>query len=319
MPTQNPRADSLTPAPGDVAAVKKLLGGADPKAPPLGKSGDTLWIPVEGAELRVIHVKPARRAARPIVFVPGWGTTTESFEDYFAAVHGRAELYYVETREKSSSRIIDRRTPMSPEQSSRDVARVLESLGFAGRRDFLLAGTCWGSTLLLVGMIGGWIKAPTTLLGDPAHTLWFPKWLLRYVSPLLPLASLHLLRPILARRLLGDVQEPTMKRRAMSFVYSADFWKWKRSAEAAQDLELFGSLGDVRQEVFILNGTRDKVHDPIDYPRMAAEMPGGRFLFMPADENRREMLFGTAALEFARVRAAEGLPKSLARFERRVR
>ncbi len=110
-----------------------------------------------------------------------------------------------------------------------------------------------------------------------------------------------------------------MKRRAMSFVYGADLWKWKRSAEAARDLELYGALDSVRQEVVILNGTRDKVHDPLDYPRVAAEIPRGRFLFMPAEENRREMLFGTAAVELARVGAADGLPDTLTRYERCVR
>ncbi len=326
-------ADALHPRPDDASSVERLLAGADPAAPPLGQSGETLWVPVDGAELRVIHVRPAaggRRAGgrrggtrgaavRPIVFVPGWGTTPESFEDFFAAVHGRAELYFVETREKSSSRITDRRVSMGPEQSSRDIARVLRAIGLGGGRDYVLTATCWGATLVLLGMGGGWIEAPTALLADPMHTLWFSRFVLRWISPLVPWPTLYLLRPFMAKAMLGDIQEPTMRRRAMSFVYGADLWKWKRSAEEARELELYGNLGAVRQEVLVLNGTRDKVHDPVHYPRIASEIPRGRFLFMPAEENRREMLFGTAAMELARVRAVDGLPKSLARYERCVR
>ena len=84
-------------------------------------------------------------------------------------------------------------------------------------------------------------------------------------------------------------------------MYGADFWKWKKSAEAARDFELYGTLAAVRGEVFVLNGTADKVHDPADYPRMAAEMPRGRFLFTPTVESRRELLLGAA-----RPRVREG-------------
>jgi hypothetical protein len=203
-------------------------------------------------------------------------------------------------------------------QAARDIGRALDCLGFAGR-DFVLAAACWGATQVLQGMIDGHLRAPTVLLQDPMHRLWFPRWILRWVSPLVPLPLLHLLRPILAKAMLGDMKEPVQKARAYDFVYDADFWKWKKSAEAARDFELHGSLAGVRDEVFVLNGTADKVHDPVHYPRIAAELPRGRFLFAPTVESRRELLLGAVALEFAKVSAPDGMPASLARFERRVR
>ena len=151
------------------------------------------------------------------------------------------------------------------------------------------------------------------------HTLWFPKWLLRYVSPILPTPTLLVLRPLFVRAMLGNMQEPTQRQRAYSFVYSADRRKWKKSAEAAKDFELFGRLSAIGSEVFVLNGTGDKIHDQSNYPRIAREIPRGRFLYMATDERNRERLFGVAALEFARVTAAEGLPSALARFEKRIR
>ena len=53
------------------------------------------------------------------------------------AVHGRAELWYLETREKASSRILNRRTDMGVGQAARDISRALATLGFAGR------ASCW--------------------------------------------------------------------------------------------------------------------------------------------------------------------------------
>lgn len=314
-------AAALEPHPGDREAVDALLAEADPATPSLEAPGtaEVRWIPVEGAEIRVFHATPPRPAAvRPIVFVPGWGTDPAGWQDFVKAVWGKAELYYLETREKSSSRILDRRTDMGIGRSARDVTDAIAALGLPGR-DFVLAAACWGSAIVLKGMIDGHLSAPTVIVGDPMHTLWFPKWILRWVSPLIPAASLRLLRPVFVRSLLGDMREPTQKARATSFVYGADLWKWKKSAEAVRDFELYGSLAAVRDELYVLNGTADKIHDPVDYPRMCRELPRGRFLFMPADESRRELLFGAAALELARCAAASGLPSSLARFERPVR
>ena len=178
---------------------------------------------------------------------------------------------------------------------------------------------CWGASIVLHGLIEGSLDAPTVLVADPMHTLWFPKWILRYVSPVLPAPVLLALRPFVARSMLGDMQEPTQKLRAYAFVYGADPWKWKKAAEAAWDFELFGRLSGIGREVFVLNGTNDKIHDQRHYPRIAMEMPRGRFIYMQTNERHRERLFGVAALEFARVSAGEGLPASLARFEKPIR
>jgi hypothetical protein len=208
------------------------------------------------------------------------------YQDFYQSVRGKAEFFYIETREKGSSRIRGRRPDLSPGRGAHDIGAALDALGLSGKRDFVLTGVCWGSTLILEGLREGVIDAPTILVADPMHTLWFPKWLLRYVAPLAP-----------------------------SFLLGALRWL----IVAARDLELFGALGGVRQEVFVLNGTNDKVHDQSHYPRIAHEIPRGRFLYMPTDESNRERCIGAAALEFARVAAAQGVPRSLAEFEKKMR
>ena len=304
------------------ASAERLLAAANRIAPCFWQAGvgEQIRVPVDGAELRVLHFRTHdTEARRPVVMIPGFGATPEGFQDFYAALAGRAELYYLETREKPSSRITDRRTQMSVSQSARDVQQALSYLGLAGGRDFVLVAACWGSAIVLQGLIEGTLEAPTVLAADPMHTLWFPKWVLRWVSPCLPAPVLLALRPLVARAMLGDMQEPTQRQRAYTFAYSADPWKWKKSAEAAWDFELYGRLSRIEREVFVLNGTRDKIHDPRHYPRMAREMPRGRFVYLPADEGDRERLFGVAALEFARVSETDGLPPSLACFEKRLR
>jgi len=279
-----------------------------------------LYVPVPEAELRVYHCRPADPVARrPIVLVPGWGTIPQGFQGFYEGVHGKAEMYYLETREKNSSRIRGRRPDMSVLRSARDIQAALRALGLAGKRDFVLVGACWGASMILEGLLAGELEAPTLILADPMHTLWFSKWVLRWVSPLLPAGLVRLLRPLLRQAMLGDMKESAQKQRTFAFVNSADIWKWKKSAEAAREFELFGRLQGVGRELFVLNGTADKVHDQSHYPRIARELPGGRFLYVPVEESRRERMFAAVALQFARLSAADGLPASLAGFEKRVR
>jgi pimeloyl-ACP methyl ester carboxylesterase len=278
------------------------------------------YIPVGDAEIRVLHIRaPRAQASRPIVLLPGWGATPEGFQDFYAVVHGKAELFYLETREKASSRILHPRADMSVSRSARDIQAALEALGLAGRRDFVLLAACWSGAIILRGLLEGSLEAPTIIVADPMHTLWFPRWVLRYISPLLPLPAVRMLRPILLHGMLGDMKEPAQKRRLFQFVHSADPWKWKKAAEAAREFELFGTLDGVQKEVFVLNGTRDKVHDQRHYPRIARELPAGRFLYVPVDESRRERMFAAVALEFASVSSADGLPATLADFEKKLR
>ncbi len=309
--------EALRSDPSEQREVARLLAERR-AAPPLKEQAAESYLSVEGAQLRVLHVPsgPGAGAVRPIVLVPGWGAIPEGFQDFFAVIRGRAELCYLETREKGSSRIADRRrADMSVSRSARDVQAALDALGLSGR-DFVLMGTCWGASILLRGLSEGTIRAPTVIAADPMHSLWFPRWVLRYLSPLLPSPVLGAARQIIRRIVLAGMKEKTQLARSVAFVNSADPWKWQHAAEAARDFELYGSLGGIRQEVLVFNGTSDKVHEQRHYPRLAREMPRGRFIYMPSSEDNRERLFGLAALELARRSAAEGLPESLARFER---
>jgi pimeloyl-ACP methyl ester carboxylesterase len=319
---QDPLTGILEATGEEQAVVARIIAAANRGAPLFWNNGvcEELYVPVEGGEIRVYHHVPRRPAARrPIALVPGWGAIPESFQDFFEVIYEQAEWYFIETREKASSRLLSRRVDMSVAQNARDIQAVLDHLGLPGRGDFLLTGACWGSASILEGLLSGLLDAPTLLAVDPMHSLWFPRWALRYVAPWLPDFVTRLIKPILRELMVGDMKEPAQKRRTYAFIAAADTWKWQHGAAAAAEFELYGRLGAVRQEVFVFNGTSDKVHDDMHYPRIAREIPRGRFIYMKTEEDKRERLMGIAALEFARVGRGDGLPPVLAPFERQVR
>jgi len=313
---------ALVGSPEHRARVTRMTSAVDVTAPGFWEpgEGEEIRVPVDGGEIRVFACHPRRPAAkRPIVLVPGWGVIPEGFRGFYELVRGKADLYYIETREKGSSRFHVRRPDMSPRQAARDIGIALDALGLRGGRDFVLVGACWGAALIIQGLLDGTVEAPTVITFDPIHRLWFPKWLLDWAAPLLPSFLLGAARWLFVSALIGDMQEQTQKARDYAFARAAVPWKWKRAAYAARNLELFGTLGGITREVFVVNASHDRVHEQTYYPRIAGEMPRGRFVYLPSDEAHRELCIAAAALEFARVGASEGLPPALADFERRVR
>ena len=203
----DPLAGILDTTEEERTAVARILEAAGRGAPPFWHPGvcEELHLPVQGAELRVYRHVPRRGAARrPIVLIPGWGAIPETFQDFFEVVHDRAEWYFLETREKASSRLASRRVDMSVAQSVRDVQEVLETLGLVARGDFVLIGACWGAAIILEGLITGTLTAPTAIAADPMHRMWFPQWALRWVAPWLPDFVARLIKPVLREAMLGE-------------------------------------------------------------------------------------------------------------------
>ncbi|GAH58002.1 unnamed protein product, partial [marine sediment metagenome] len=126
----------------------------------------------------------------------------------------------------------------------------------------------------------------------------------------------ELIKSIVKRIQLRGMKEEVQRGRAETFADNAEIWKWKRAADSVKDFELFGNVSGISKKVIVTNGTKDKIHNQIDYPQLAAELPNGRFIYMKTDESRRERLMGLVSLEFCKVNKKDGVPPSLAEFER---
>lgn len=280
---------------------------------------ESIYVPVADGSIRVLHHKPEKGSQkRPVFVVPGWGANWQGFADLYAVIANKVEFYHLETREKNSSRIDKRRALFDVSQKARDVQAVLDYFHFTSEDDFVLFGTCWGGAVLLQGLIDKSITAPTVIAFDPMHALWFPKWVIKGLFPILPVWFLDLIKPIGKRIALAGMDAAVQRQRVNDFIDEATAWKWKQAAQDCVDFELLGNLSRIEQEVFVCNGTSDKIHDNTIYPQIAAEIPYGRFLYLQIDESLREHLMGKIVLEFCQVGKEAGVPERLNRFEKDV-
>ena len=283
-----------------------------------GKTRKIIYVPVDDGEIRVIHVNPKNKISkRPLVFVPGWGVIPRNFDDFYEVLHEKIEFYYIETREKKTSRIKRFKAKLSMNQKAKDVGDALKYLGLTNQKDFILMGPCWGGAIILQGLMDKTIEAPTVVTVDPMHRLWYPQWMLDYVGPILPVWLLYSMKPLLKWLKLRNMKEKVQKQRAEDLIKEAVMWKWKRAAFHCRHFELYGNLHKIDEEVFVFNATTDLIHDKRDYPKIAKEIPKGRFIFMETDESYRERMMGILGREFSKISSSEGIPHKFREFEKK--
>lgn len=297
-------------------ALYQWLDAEKRSAPAMTEASQMSMLPVEGAEIRLLHSRPRRAPeggappARPILFVPGWGAVPGEFQEFYELLHDEVELYYLETREKHTSILREHKPEMSVSRSARDIAAAIRQLRLQ-ERDFVLMGSCWGASIILQGLHDGSLEAPTILVVDPMQRLWFPRGLLRFLFRWTPDFVVALLKPLIVWLKLLGMKEPRQRERAEQFIRAADIGKWRSGAVAARNFQLAGKLESIRKEVFVLNCSDDAIHDQRYYPVLTSRLPRGRFLSLQVDEGHRERMMGLAAREFARASSEEGVPESL--------
>ncbi|MHA1220543.1 MAG: alpha/beta fold hydrolase, partial [Candidatus Heimdallarchaeota archaeon] len=130
---------------------------------------EVLFVPVEGAELRVLHHKPKNPVTqRPVLFASGFGTSPWSWRHFNTPMYEKGEYYFLETREKSTSKILTKRrkTNLTIDQHAKDLAIVIEHLGLT-KRDFILFGTSFTGGVMITGLANDYFTAPTIVVHDP--------------------------------------------------------------------------------------------------------------------------------------------------------
>ena len=98
--------------------------------------------------LRVVTFSPPQPSKNPpIVFVPGWITQMNSWQEVLRALTKDCTVYYIETREKISSRVKGK-VAYSVEALAKDIAAFILNHGLK-RNEYILFGSSLGATAMM--------------------------------------------------------------------------------------------------------------------------------------------------------------------------
>lgn len=268
-------------------------------------SARSLEIPVPGGAILCRHIPAIRGTSGatrplPLLFLPGWGAVLAGFEAVIDAVDPEIDIYYLETREKGSSRM-ERGAGFSMEQTAADLGEAARALGL-GQNGYVLMGSSFGASVaveaLADGVLTGRLPAATVLF-EPMTELWLPR-ALRTASRFVPLSVVAVLKPLLKRIVLAGMREETQRRRAALVIDGADLRKWRQAAVAMGGWHLLEVAPRVAEPVVLVRTGGDRFHDASVFPGIAEALPQGELLTRPVPESQREQLMGRLASACAR-------------------
>jgi pimeloyl-ACP methyl ester carboxylesterase len=280
---------------------------------------EELFIPVKDGELRVFHHKPTKiTSQRPIVFIPGYIAAPETWVDFHKPHHGFTEYYYIESREKTSSRIKrHRKVQLTVKQSAKDLQQVLEQLDLLGK-DYVLMGSSFGGAIILQALIDKLIDPPTIITFDPITKWVYGGFMIKFLNPIVPPFLMGILRNIIAKILLAGMKNKKQKRRMEGFAKGAQPWKFRKASMQNKSFDIQDRLSEIDNEILLFHGPLDRYHPRIAYYNYAKAMPNGRFFFMDTLDENRELLAGVVATEFAKVSSKRKIPSILQNFEIKI-
>ena len=277
---------------------------------------EVFYIPLDDGELRVFHHKPDNiKTKRPILFLPGFGTTPWTWRKFHYPHHGIGEYYNFETREKASSTMPNKRKiKFTYDIIAQDIAQGIKYLEL-NKIDYVLYGSSFNGGVVLKGLIEKYFDPPTTVVFDPLCVFDFLKFMRRIVLPLTPNFVLDGGRKIIAKFIMRNMENQAQKERNMAFVEGAVPYKWKKANIQNRKINLKPDLHKIKSEIFVTHGPKDKFHPGYTFYNYAKLIPKGRLLYLNGPDEDRELIAGIFGTAFMNVQKEQGLPDVLKPFE----
>ncbi|MHA1245018.1 MAG: alpha/beta fold hydrolase [Candidatus Heimdallarchaeota archaeon] len=301
-----------------IKAMAKLIESSRREVPNFYDEGESevFYIPVEDGELRVFHHKPDKiTTKRPVLFLPGFGTTPWTWRKFHYPHHGIGEFYNFETREKASSTMPNKRkVKFTYDIIAQEIATGIEYLGL-NKKDYVLFGSSFNGGVVMKGLIEGYFNPPTTVVFDPLCVFDFLKFIRNVLLPITPSFVLGAGRKIIAKFIMRNMKNEAQRERNMAFVEGAVPYKWKKTNIQNRKIDLKHDLHKIKNEVFITHGPKDKFHPGEAFYNYTKLTPKGRLIYLNGPDEDRELIAGILGTAFMNVTKDDGMPEILKPFE----
>jgi pimeloyl-ACP methyl ester carboxylesterase len=231
----------------------------------------SLRVAVDEAELRVLHLRAdePRSSGKPVVFVPGWASTLSTWSVVLDELATR-DVYYLESREKASSRILSR-SRSTPQSYARDLMGAVEALGLADH-EFHLIGGSTGSNTILLAVNQGLLKPASICISGPHIKIPLPRWSRAF--DYMPLSLLRLARSIFLFLLDHGVVPRIARAQAHGLraaVLESDLGKIRDSAACWRGYHLGTLNRDYFSSTLVVGSLQDHMH-PVEAAREIAAL-----------------------------------------------
>jgi len=298
--------------------VRNLLDKTKKDVPVFYEEGESesFYVPVEGGEIRVFHYKPEKSLTKkPFVYVPGFFCPPQIWKDIHIANYKNAEYYYIESREKKSSKIKrGRKSNFTVDQLAKDIQKVLEFFEI-NKTNYNLLGASYGASMILQGLIKNYFSPDLSILFDPLVRWDYAKFLTYVINPITPPFILGIIRMILAHIFLPDPKNVTQRDKILLYIKEAEPWKFRKSTIHIRDFNIIDDLPKIKNNVIICHGPADNLHKSREYFLYAESIANCKLLVTTVSDEEREYFYGIMANIFSKSERVDTIPPSLKIFE----
>jgi pimeloyl-ACP methyl ester carboxylesterase len=224
------------------------------------------WISTsDGFRLRVLRWLPQAPATLPrVVFVAGWVSVVEGWAPVLRKLAERAEILYVETREKHSAELPERGlrpADFSIPRMADDIVEACAALG-ADDGEVLLIASSMGANAALEALKHQRLRVRAGFMIAPNGDFHYPWW--GHLLIRMPAAGYRLVRPLIAAYLrhfrVNTAADPGQMRRYERTLEEAEPRRLKLSAQAAVGYRLWPDLETVQVPVAVAFASSDTLH-----------------------------------------------------------
>ena len=216
----------------------------------------------DGVCLLTIRFQPKIQSAfPPVIFLPGWGSLIDSWQVVLKKMTENFEVYYVETREKSSSQQ-PKEKPLTIDSLGDDLPYILKHYNLS-EREYLLFGSSLGATVILDSISKNKVNPCAAILVGPNAEFNAPKYWV-WLTWITPPFFFYLIKPLvkwyMKKKYLDMQSDPLQYDKYCRSLDAANPSRLRRSALNFSKYKIWNKLNKINNKVLIFTGSKDKMH-----------------------------------------------------------
>jgi len=236
----------------------------------------------ENVSLRLITFTPNTINNNPaVVFIPGWISMISGWQEVLKEITKDFTVYYLETREKISSKIKGE-VEYSVDEIGKDIIRLTEILKLQEGK-YILVGSSLGATSILNCCEDLKMKPLCLVLIGPNSEFRIPLWgvfVIHLFYPPLYMFFKPYVKWYLKTFRLNVKHDYEQYEKYSSVLDFADPWKLKRAALSVYKYSVMGLLDKIEYPTLILGGSKDKLHEPENLKKIVSSLKKATYVDM---------------------------------------
>jgi len=238
-------------------------------------------IPVaDNVSLRVISFTPAEdRKNPPVIFVAGWITLISAWKHVLMEMTKDFPVYYIETREKISSRV-EGKVEYGVENIGKDIVTLISHFDLK-EKQYILFGSSLGASAILnccrfldrdplcLVLIG-----PNAVFRVPR----FGKVIIRFFPPRLFLIIKPIVKWYLKTFRLDIKSDYEQYEKYCTNIDAADPWKLKKAIMKLWNWEGWDLLPAIEYPTLIAGASKDSLHEPENLKKMVSMLKNATYV-----------------------------------------